>query len=112
MSRSYKKTPIVKSGGYGGHDDKRFARRKWRRSIKEDDVASKRSLYKRNYSTWDINDYINRWTKEEAIDYYNNIKDKAKLNNWERQYYKNILKRYPTLESYLEKYWYKNFRRK
>lgn len=111
MSRSYKKTPIVKCGGMG-KDGKRFAKRKWRRINNEDNIDRNRSLYKRFYDQYDIHDYTIRNTKEETIRRYEYIKAQSKLNDIWANYYRRELKRYPTLKDYLEKYYYKYYRRK
>lgn len=72
MSRSYKKTPIVKDN-IGGKTGKRFANKKVRRLKNE---LFKRKEYKKAYESWDINDYISYYTLEEAIkDWYKEEKE-------------------------------------
>ena len=65
MSRSFKKTPIYKDGGYQS-DGKRIANRKVRRAPNDTFSTVKRKLYKKIYETWDINDYVIRWTRRDA----------------------------------------------
>lgn len=114
MSRSYKKNPIVKSHDCGGKG-KQFANRKVRRAVKDYDEIPKGGIYKKFFSSWDINDYILRWTKEDAIEYYN--KRKREYENGTSKYYirksnEKFFKEYPTLEIYLQKEWERGFKRK
>lgn len=98
MSRSYKKNPIVKS-----HDNirtKRDAAKAVRRAS-GDVYPTKGSAYKRAINSWEINDYVSRFTREEAIEHYYARQD----DEW-------FKKRYPTLEIYLNKIWYKYYKRK
>lgn len=112
MSRSYKKTPISKSGGYG-KNGKKLAGRKWRRTINENDIVGRRSLYKRNYSSYDIYDYVSRWTKEEAKRYYKEAKFNYEngINDWKYWGSKENIK-YPTVGDFLKDRWEKYYRRK
>ena len=96
MSRSYKKTPITKGCGYG-----RFGKKYANRILRRNNEIFKRSLYKRNFNSWDINDYVSRWTKEEAIEHYNKNKDEP----W-------FSERYSSLDDFLNKIWYRYYRRK
>lgn len=64
MSRSYKKTPVCKSCGYGGYG-KRLANKKTRKSNK--DIAFKGGQYKKLYETWDINDCIIFYSRSQAV---------------------------------------------
>ena len=63
MSRSYKKTPVVKDN-FGGKTGKRLANKKVRKLKNE---LFKGGEYKKVYESWDINDYISYYTLEEAI---------------------------------------------
>ena len=62
MSRSYKKTPITKGCGYG-----RFGKKYANRILSRNNEIFKRSLYKRNFNSWDINDYISYFSLEMII---------------------------------------------
>ena len=99
MSRSYKKVPISKDNQNCCKKDKQRANRKIRRTNKLSLYQNKE--YSKITNTWDIHDYVSRWTKQEAIDYYNLHK--------EEEWFK---KRYRSLEDYLLKVWYKYYRRK
>ncbi len=90
MSRSKRRTPIVKdhnSGKWG----KRQANKRVRR---EKDFDGKGKSYKKIYPSYDIHDYITRYSKERAI------KDwKDEENNPEYDY--RLHQRYKTLEEWL-----------
>lgn len=109
MSKSYKKTPIGKDCGYH-KKGKKFANRRVR-ALNENELCSRGSLYKRYYESWNIVDYISRWTKEDAIEYYKK-KEIAFEHNKEDKSLKNFFKEYPTLEAYLDKMWERYYRRK
>ena len=101
MSRSYKKNPFVTDHKCGTtKDSKRIASRRVRRRVKEDEDMPARLPHKKMTESWDICDYKWRETREEAINWY--------LNECQNEY---ILKRYPTLKSYLN-FWEKCHRRK
>ena len=95
MSRSYKKTPITKGCGYG-----RFGKKYANRILRRNNETFKRSLYKRNFNSWDINDYINYFSLEDAENYYNQHKDEDWFN-----------RRFKTLDDYINN-WKKYYRRK
>lgn len=63
MSRSFKKTPVAKCAGYGAYG-KKLANRKVRHA--PDTVTANGKSYRKMYETWDINDCVTRWTREEA----------------------------------------------
>ena len=96
MSRSYKKVPITKDRGCG-KDMKKFANKKVRRT----NELINGGTYKKVFDQWEIHDYVSRWTKEEAIEHYNKNKDKA----W-------FSERYSSLDNFLNKVWYRYYRRK
>lgn len=100
MSRSYKKTPVVKDNRRSKKWKKALANRTVRRKLNDPEygMADGRA-YKKEYESWNIADYVIRWTKEEAIAEYNaanNFIDKD---------------RFPTLESWIE-WWEKCMKRK
>lgn len=91
MSRSYKKSPVYTDGSPGTtKEKKKVANRKVRHT---EDIPSG-GAYKKIHESWDIHDYVNRWTWEEA---------KVEWENGKNEYLK---KHYPTLESYYY-YWLK-----
>lgn len=100
MSRSYKKHPIIK---YGGFINKRLANHRVRQYMKrfDDEGALPKSFSKRIVETWDINDIKDRMSKEEAINFWK----KTYNNNWW------FREKYPTVEDYL-KDWEEWYRRK
>jgi len=93
MSRSYKKTPIVKDN-FGGKTGKRYANKKVR---KTKDCLFKGGEYKKIFESWNINDYISYYTLEEAIeDWY---KEETENFPKERAY---LHKRYKTLDRWIQ----------
>ena len=101
MSRSYKKYPqvVVKEA-----ENKKFANRRFRRQ--ESDATNEKGRYKKYYRNSLIVDYKDSMTREEAIERYN-----VALADPEDETNARILKRYPTLKSWL-RYWYTNYKRK
>ena len=78
MSRSYRKTPIIKCCGdkkYG----KRQANKKVRRSYQN--VLWKGKQYRKLYETWDINDVIQYWSRRDAEMH-------GELDIWKKYYYR------------------------
>ena len=90
MSRSYKKHPRVKDPA--NKYEKRFANKKVR---KTNNVPSGGG-YRKIYCSWEISDYCWIWTKEQAI------------QEWEEG---NVYSGFKTLKEYLN-YWEKCTRRK
>lgn len=96
MSRSYKRHPIVKDNRYSAHHAKQLAARRFRRKFRDDEseIPRNRSIYKKiNRDSWDIHDYISRWSEEQAIADY----EQEKPNGYWH-------KRFETLEDFLS--WY------
>ena len=97
MSRSYKKSPVYTDRRHGAKYWKRQANRKVRH---HKDVMNGKS-YRKVYNPWEIHDWVSRWTKAEAIAWYNKHKD----DKW---WFKDA----PTLDAYLNRYWEHDFHRK
>lgn len=86
MSRSKRRTPIVKdhnSGKWG----KKQANKKVRR---EKDFDGKGSSYKKIYNSWDIHDYISYYSKEEAINDWEREEIDPEYTRWRHQRYKTL----------------------
>ena len=66
MARSVKKNPICTDGRDGRKWPKRQANKKVRR-FKED--LADGNAYKKLYETWDIHDYVSRYTWEEWLEW-------------------------------------------
>lgn len=96
MSRSIKKNPICKSGNNSRYG-KRLANKKVRRTLI--DMPQKSKAYKKVYESYNITDYVCRWTFRDALEdyYYGNRKE-----YWQSHY---------TEEEFI-KYWTKSCRRK
>lgn len=102
MSRSYRKNPIVKDNGKSKKEMKSLANRKVRRKLNDPDFnIADGKAYKKEFESWDIADFISRWTKEDAIKEY---ESKSKKYRWFKE-------EWPTLEDYLN-YWEKTMHRK
>lgn len=100
MSRSYKKHPYCTDGSTPGtKNSKRIANKKVRRC--KNKIANGKS-YKKLFCSYEIHDWISRWTWEEAkADYYN--LDLTSPWNWQDDY--------PTIKDFY-KHWMKNYKRK
>lgn len=96
MSRSVKKHPVVTDGRGGQKWPKRQANKKVRRYKKG---LSDGKAYKKLFCSWEIHDYISRWSWEEA--------------KWEYEHSPSpyLLEKYPTLKDFY-KYWSKYYKRK
>lgn len=91
MSRSFKKTPISKDH-WGGKFGKRMANKAIRN---KKDFTSSGGEYKKMYESWDINDYVSYYSREDAIkDWYDEEGDHCK--------YKHRHNKYGTLEKWLK----------
>lgn len=102
MGKSYRKNPIVKDNGKSKKEMKSLANRKVRRKLNDPDFnIADGKAYKKEFESWDIADFISRWTKEDAIKEYEN---KSKKYRWFKE-------EWPTLEDYLN-YWEKTMHRK
>ena len=102
MSRSYKKHFWVTDGSPGNtQHSKRLASRRLRRALNNSDELLQGSAYKKHTESYDIHDYKNRWTWEEASTFY-------EYNCTKYSWFND---RYPTLEEY-RKWWEKYYRRK
>lgn len=97
MSRSRKKSPVW-TDGRSGRVGKRLANHKVRRALVA--LPRKSKAYKKQFESWDIHDYVIRWTKEEALEQYR----KSGADSWMR-------KKYPTEKDFLN-YWAKVYQRK
>ena len=80
MSRSYRKNPIIKDNGKSKKEMKSLANRKVRRKLNDPDFnIADGKAYKKEIESWDIADFISRWTKEDAIKEY---ESKSKKYRW------------------------------
>lgn len=97
MSRSYKKKPYCTDGRNGRKFFKRQANKVVRHCQEE---ISNGSSYKNLYCSWNIHDYVSRWTWAEAKKEY----EEQECNSF-------LLKKYPTLKSFY-RYWSRCCKRK
>lgn len=109
MSRSYKKQPISKDNQRGGAKlAKRFANKVVRKA--ENLPSRQRAAYKKCFCTWNIHDYISRWTLQEAIDAWEEEETEMAMGKELGRYSRHA--RYGNLEAYLNAVYYKYYVRK
>ena len=102
MSHSYKKNPIVKDNGKGKKDSKRIANHKVRRNKY---IPLTGGNYKKMYESWDIADYVCRYTLEEAIaDWYEEEEEHHFENSFGKIQWRHD--KYHTLENWI-RHWKK-----
>ena len=100
MSRSYKKHPICTDGGTPGTKyAKRFAAKRVR-NARLDEVPLKGNGYKKLYCSYDIHDYIIRYSLEEA------------RADWESGEYYWYHEDHESFEDYLNHWWARCYKRK
>ena len=117
MSRSYKSTPIASDNGKHTRDEKRRAASRIRNidpeSEKADSLAGKSNRYKYiNNDTYNIHDFISRFTEAEARAYYQRRLKEIPNTEWKKKSKENFLKKYPTEENFIQKRWAKDYKRK
>jgi hypothetical protein len=104
MSRSYRKHPINTDGRDGRVTQKRWANKKVRRY--KNKIANGKA-YKRIFESWEIHDYISRWSWEQARERYEHD-TYVNYNGEIKHLYQD---RYPTLKDFYNN-WSKWYRRK
>lgn len=96
MSRSYKKNPYCTDGSpKTTQESKKFANKK----VRNTKDLPNGGAYKKVFESYDIHDFIDRWTWEEA---------KALWERGDNQYLRNL---YPTLKDFY-RHWLKCYRSK
>lgn len=96
MSRSYRKNPILKNGK-SAHQLKKEASRITRRRINRgdyDDSLPQNCQYKKLYDSWDICDYVSRYSIPEVKKYINITYSEYKNNGYNKVVHKVGVKRY------------------
>ncbi len=112
MSRSYKKHPIAKDNNVGASRAKTHANRVFRRCISNRELHTGKSAFYRRYSeSWNIHDYICRWTKAEAEAEWEQEELLLKNGMNKAGYRINWHHKFKTKERYMN-YWAKCMRRK
>ena len=102
MSRSYKKHPISKDNTKSSHECKKKASRRWRRAPESVKTKSK---WNKHTNSWDIHDYIYRYTRQDAIKAWYDEETDHEMHPY-------LHKKYGTLENYLNRNWKKYYVRK
>ena len=112
MSRSYKKCPIHTDGRTPGPKiSKRYANKKARHT--KDLPTRQRNAFKKCFCSYDIHDYVSRWTLQDAIDEWEEeetmiLNGSAKKESWKKHWHD----KYENIEAYLQAIWYKYYYRK
>ena len=106
MSRSYKKTPVSKDWVRTSKRRKTFANRKFRRTQHKDVGVCKSQRYKRYSESWDIHDYVFRWTREDAINSWFKEEAICAIHGYDLSTY-GWHRDYASLEEFLNKCWRK-----
>lgn len=96
MSRSYKKNPVYTDRTHGAKYWKRCANKRVRRYK---DELSNGMMYRKIYNSWEIHDYICRWTKKDAIRYWYQMRSDTGYKWYD------IAEDYPTIKDFLDKCW-------
>lgn len=102
MSRSYKKEPVYTD--YSRKTTKYWKRQANHKVRRENNIPNGKA-YRKVYNSWKIHDYVTRWTKTEAIAWYNKVTSDSWPYNW-------WIEKYSTLDAYLNEYWEHDFHRK
>lgn len=78
MSRSYKRTPIIKYCG-----NSRFGKRQSSKKVRKSDrkLLLKGSQYKRLFETWNINDIVQFYSLKEA-------EKRGNIEHWKKYFYR------------------------
>lgn len=110
MSRSYKKHPVSKDGNKSSKKAKQIANKRIRRNYKNE-LPIKGKGFRKFYNSWEINDYIAYWSKEEAIKDWNDEVGRAASYGIPLEEY-GWHSIYGSLEEFLDKCWAKYQKRK
>lgn len=87
MSRSYKKNPVYTDGRNGQKKAKRIAAKKVR-NFDIEALPSKGNQYKKVSESYNIHDYVSRWTWEEAVDWYHKHPEQYSEYPTEKEFYR------------------------
>ena len=107
MSRSYKKRPIGTDGS--PHTTKEMKRHANSKVRKTKGIYNGNS-YKKLFCSYDIHDYISRYSREEAIQKW--FEEETDILNGIISFKYSDHNKYKTLENFLNRWWAKWYRRK
>ena len=95
MGKSFKKTPIIKENGDSKKQMKIIANKVVRSKLKDPYfIIANGNAYKKEYESYDIADYICRWTKKDAVSaYYKNteLQEKYTLDEWLSKWKRSVV---------------------
>lgn len=107
MSRSYKRSSVSTDGSpHTTKEMKRIANSKVRNSKGTYNGSS----YKKLFCSYDIHDYISRWSKEDAIQKW--FEEEADILNGIISFKYSYHNKYKTLKNFLNRRWAKWYKRK
>lgn len=122
MSRSFKKTPIIKDNGHGKKGQKKDANSSFRMKLKQDDeeqsVVANGKAYRKTYNQWKMVDWKILKTEDDARREYvrlttpeTYVVDHASVE-FCQEMVDDFKKRYPTIDRFINKWWKKYYKRK
>jgi len=88
MSRSVKKHPVCTDGRPGTTKRSKRCANKRVRNVDFEELPTKGKGYRKVFETYDIHDWINRWTKEEAIKDWEKAKERR---YWEGKTFRDYI---------------------
>lgn len=107
MSRSYKHNPVGTDGSPHTTKEKKRHANSRVRNTKE---TYNGNSYKKIFCSYDIHDYISRWSKQDAIKKW--YEEEAEILNGIIPFKYSYHNRYKTLENFLNRGWAKWYKRK
>ena len=107
MARSYKKSPVVTDRSRP-KTAKFFKRQSNKKVRRYNHALANGSAFRKVMETWEIRDYVNRWSKEQALhDYRHSVYFDHRNGE-----YRKTFEEYGSEKQFLDRYWKKIYRRK
>ena len=106
VSRSYRKNPIIKDNKRGSKTAKAHANRIFHRCNSNDELRTGKSAVHRKFTeSWNIHDYVSRWTRSKAEREWEYMQF-MKKNNITSYRYSYFMNKFKTKDSFMN-YWAK-----
>lgn len=107
LSRSYKRSSVSTDGSpHTTKEMKRYANSK----VRKTNGVFNGNSYKKLFCSYDIHDYISRWSKQDAIQKW--FEEEADILNGIISFKYSYHDKYKTLKNYLNRGWAKWYKRK